>query len=280
MTIQSSLTYQKKFFDAFDTAWQNRSTFRLYQGIDTTAANLRLALSETPGYILAYDKDAQRELHDFLQTDFIAFLREHIPFFKVSDGGDVFFGDWYHRRQFGHIDVISRLINQTTDAEAAILPQLQAFAQDPDNFLDNQIEAMRQSTYAAVDDLHNQMEAAAAESASEPARASTGTGSGLRGMLKSFIDPSDEPAPSKPARRNAAQPANKLKARFDAAKEAADAEFDANKRQLEVAAAITRYEYQAVTAAYSSVDQFQNVLANLSKDFMKAQEAKEAKANA
>ncbi|WP_179396268.1 SbcC family exonuclease [Lacticaseibacillus absianus] len=280
MTIQTSLNYQKQFFDAFAQAWQDRSTFRLYKGIDATATNLRLALSETPGYILAYDKDAQRELHDHLQKDLIAFLREHIPFFKVSDAGDVFFGDWYHRRQFGHIDVFARVITQNTDAQAAILPQLQAFAQDPDNFLANQIEAMRKQTYAAVDDLHNQIEAASVDATDEPARANSGSAGGFRGMLKSFIDPDDEQT-AKPVRRSAPQPtATKLKARFDAAKETADAEFDANKRQLEVAAAITRYEYQAVTATYSSVEQFQNVLANLQADFMKAQEAKEAKANA
>ena len=61
MTIQSSLDYQTKFFTDFAKAWADHSTFRLYQGIDTTAENLRLELSDAPGYILAYDKSAQRE---------------------------------------------------------------------------------------------------------------------------------------------------------------------------------------------------------------------------
>lgn len=49
MTIQSSLDYQTKFFTDFAKAWADHSTFRLYQGIDTTAENLRLELSDAPG---------------------------------------------------------------------------------------------------------------------------------------------------------------------------------------------------------------------------------------
>ena len=71
MSIETSLTYQKKFFSDFTDAWHKKSRYRLYQGIDATAENLRLDIEEAPGYILAYDKSAQAELHDFLQIGFI-----------------------------------------------------------------------------------------------------------------------------------------------------------------------------------------------------------------
>ncbi|WP_262316514.1 SbcC family exonuclease [Lacticaseibacillus parakribbianus] len=278
MTIQSSLNYQQKFFGAFAEAWDAKSTYRLYKGIDATADNLRLALSETPGYILAYDKAAQDELHDFLQRDLIAFLRQHVPFFVVADDGAVFFGDWYHRRQFGHIDVIARTITQATAEEQAILPQLHAFAEDPDHFLDHQLEDMRRATYQEVDTLHNQLEAATAESVTEPTRSA---GSGFRGLLKNFIDPDEQTPTSTPQRRSpAAGSADKLRLRFDAAKAEADQAFDAHKRELQVAAAITRYEYQAVMATYSSVEQFENILTNLQADFMRALELKEEQPDA
>ncbi|WP_225046771.1 SbcC family exonuclease [Lacticaseibacillus kribbianus] len=278
MTIQSSLNYQQQFFGAFADAWTAKSTYRLYKGIDDTADNLRLALSETPGYILAYDKHAQVELHDFLQKDLIAFFRQHVPFFVVADDGAVYFGDWYHRRQFGHIDVIARTITQATQSEQAILPQLRAFAEDPDHFLDNQLEAMRRATYQEVDTLHNQLEAATAETAAEPTRTSNG---GFRSLLKTFIDPDDPQPSSAPQHRSQnVGAADKLRLRFDAAKAEADAAFDAHKRELKVAAAITRYEYQAVMATYSSVEQFENILTNLQVDFMRALELKEEQQDA
>ena len=129
MTVEASLNYQQIFFNDFATAWSDWSTYRLYQGIDKTASTLRLEVTETPGYILAYDKNAQDELNDFLQAAFVKFLREHVPFFEVSDDGQVFFGDWYHRRQFGQLSVFTRTIDQATPQERNILPQLMAFAQ-------------------------------------------------------------------------------------------------------------------------------------------------------
>ena len=53
MSIETSLTYQKKFFSDFTDAWHKKSRYRLYQGIDATAENLRLDIEEAPGYILA-----------------------------------------------------------------------------------------------------------------------------------------------------------------------------------------------------------------------------------
>lgn len=284
MTVESSLNYQQTFFSDFGTAWDKRSTFRLYQGIDTTATNLRLELNETPGYILAYDKDAQEELRVFLQKAFVAFLREHIPFFEVADDGRVFFGDWYHRREFGQLSVFTRTIDQVTSEERNILPQLVAFAEDPDHYLDNQLEALRKDIYRQVNDLHNQLEAASVEEPTQPARTATTTGGSFRGLLKNFIDPDDDAddAPSEPTpqpSRHKPVPAN-LKQRFDDAKADADAEFDAKKRTMQVSAAITRYEYQAVIGTYSSITQFENILTNLKSDFMRALEAKEDKRNA
>ncbi|MFD1392541.1 SbcC family exonuclease [Lacticaseibacillus jixianensis] len=279
MTVESSLNYQNNFFKAFAKAWADRSTYRLYQGIDDTSETLRLALTETPGYILAYDKGAERELHDFLRQDFIAFLRQHIPFFEVSDQGDVFFGDWYHRRQFGVIDVFARGIVQRTDAERDILPQLRAFAEDPDHFLDHQLEALRKDTYQEVDRLHRQIEDAEADAASTVATQPEAPASRVRGFLKSFVDPDQEQSSTPPRKAGTIDP-SQLKARFDSAKAAADEAFDAQKRQLQVAAAITRYEYQAVLATYSSVEQFENILSSLQADFMRALELKEEQANA
>lgn len=277
MTVESSLNYQRSFFNDFADAWAKRSTFKLYQGIDKTASTLRLEVSETPGYILAYDKGAQDELRTFLQKAFVVFLREHVPFFEVSDDGRVFFGDWYHRRQFGVLSIFTRTIDQTTAEERNIMPQLNAFAQDPDHYLDNQLEALRKDIYRGVNDLHNQLEAAEVEAPAQPTRTTTSGGS-LRGLLKNFIDPDDEeedtPMPSQPTRRRSQAPAD-LKQRFDAAKAAADAEFDAKKRAMQVSAAITRYEYQAVIGTYSSITQFENILANLQDDFMRALEVKE-----
>ncbi|KRN18663.1 hypothetical protein [Lacticaseibacillus camelliae] len=279
MTVESSLNYQNNFFKTFAQAWADRSTYHLYQGIDTTSETLRLTLAETPGYILAYDKAAVRELHDFLRQDFIAFLREHIPFFEVSDQGEVYFGDWYHRRQFGTIDVFSRSIVQRTDAEREILPQLRAFAKDPDHFLDNQLEAMRKDTYQEVDRLHRQLEDAEADAASSDAVQPEATGSRVRGFLKSFVDP-DQDQPAATSHKQSGPDQSQLKARFDSAKASADEAFDTQKRQLQVGAAITRYEYQAVTSNYSSVDQFENILGSLQDDFMRALELKEEQANA
>ncbi|WP_407895445.1 SbcC family exonuclease [Lacticaseibacillus sp. N501-2] len=277
MTVEASLTYQQNFFNDFAQAWRDQSTYRLYQGIDKTASSLRLEVTETPGYILAYDKGAQDELHDFLQKAFVAFLREHVPFFEVSDDGKVYFGDWYHRRQFGQLSVFTRTIDQATPQERNILPQLVAFAQDPEHYLDNQLEALRKNIYQTVNDLHNQLEAASVEEPTQPSRSTNSASGSFRGLLKNFIDPDDdedEPAPTQPTRRRTQAPAD-LKQRFDEAKAQADSEFDAKKRAMQVSAAITRYEYQAVVSSYSSISQFENILANLKADFMKALAKKE-----
>ncbi|MCI1284316.1 SbcC family exonuclease [Lacticaseibacillus songhuajiangensis] len=279
MSVEKSLAYQQKFFNDFATAWQDHSNYRLYKGIDDTAATLRLDIHEVPGYILAYDKSAQEELHDYLRGNFIQWLRQYVPFFEVSDDGRVFFGDWYHRREFGNLDVFGREIIHQNEQEQNIMPQLQNFAKDPDHYLDDQIERLRRSTYQEATDLHSQIEALEAQDDSEPTTTATreaNGGGGFRGLLKNFIDPDDAPAntddrPTQPRRRNLrGGDINHLRTQLAAAKEAADSKFDGEKRQLQVAAAVTRYEYQAVMNQYSSIDQFINILANLRVDYMKA----------
>lgn len=298
MSVETSLAYQQKFFDGFVNAWQNHSDYRLYRGIDSTASTLRLDIHEVPGYILAYDKPAQEELHHFLRQNFVKWLREYVPFFEVSDDGHVFFGDWYHRREFGTIDVFAREIVHQTEEQQEIIPQLQAFAQDPDHYLDDQLETLRKSVYRAATDLHDQIDEYenAGDEEAQPATRSTSapaaSGSGLRGLLKNFIDPDDNAADPEPAVKATPAPApsrrirhgvdiNRLRREFQDAKEAADLKFDGDKRQLQVAAAVTRYEYLAVMNQYSSIDQFVNVLANLSQDYMKTlQKQEEAKRHA
>lgn len=123
---------------------------------------------------------------DFLAGDLIKFLREHIPFFEVTDDGRVFFGDWYHRREFGQLSVFARTINQVTPEQQVILPQLEAFAADPDNYLDHQVDALQKKLYQEVNRLHAKLESAQAEPVAAPQPSS---GSTLRGLFKNFIDP-------------------------------------------------------------------------------------------
>lgn len=278
MSVEKSLAYQQKFFNDFATAWQDHSNYRLYKGIDDTAATLRLDIHEVPGYILAYDKSAQEELHDDLRGNFIQWLRQYVPFFEVSDDGRVFFGDWYHRREFGSLDVFSREIIHQNEEQQSIMPQLQNFAKDPDHYLDDQIERLRRRIYQEATDLHSQIEALESQDdgdSSSSAPAAGAASGGFRGLLKNFIDPDDAPDDSQrttqPSRRNLrGGDINHLRTQLAAAKESADSKFDGEKRQLQVSAAVTRYEYQAVMNQYSSIDQFINILANLRVDYMKA----------
>lgn len=278
MSVEKSLAYQQKFFNDFATAWQDHSNYRLYKGIDDTAATLRLDIHEVPGYILAYDKSAQEELHDDLRGNFIQWLRQYVPFFEVSDDGRVFFGDWYHRREFGSLDVFGREIIHQNEEQQSIMPQLQNFAKDPDHYLDDQIERLRRRIYQEATDLHSQIEALESQDdgdSSSSAPAAGAASGGFRGLLKNFIDPDDAPDDSQrttqPSRRNLrGGDINHLRTQLAAAKESADSKFDGEKRQLQVSAAVTRYEYQAVMNQYSSIDQFINILANLRVDYMKA----------
>ena len=125
---------------------------------------------------------------------------------------------------------------------------------------------MRKEVYRDVDSLHTQIDNLEAENAPERGQATQGN-SGFRGLLKNFIDPSDDDqaSPSQPS-----GDASRLKAQFDKEKLTADDIFDKRKRELEVSAAITRYEFQAVMGTYSSVAEFENILANLKDDFMQS----------
>lgn len=292
MSVETSLAYQQQFFTTFAKAWADKSDYRLYKGIDDTARTLRLDIHEVPGYVLAYDKGAQEELHHYLRKNLIQWLREYIPFFEVADDGRVFFGDWYHRREFGRLDVFAREIMHQDEDQRAILPHLQEFAADPDHYLDVQIEQLRKHCYQEATDLHNQLETleadnATPESSTRTSAPASGNTNRLRGLLKNFMDPdadteAEEPAPKEaaPTRRSYhGVDINRVRAQFQEAKEAADAEFDAKKRALQVSAAVTRYEYQAVLANYSSIDQFINILSNLPKDYIQALKKTEEEAS-
>ncbi|WDF83023.1 SbcC family exonuclease [Lacticaseibacillus pabuli] len=286
MSVENSLAYQQKFFGEFAKAWQDHSYYRLYAGIDKTAETLRLDIHEVPGYILAYDKSAQKELRHFLQSNLVDWLREYVPFFEVSDDGHVYFGDWYHRREFGSLDVFARSIVHQSESQQAILPHLSQFAQDPDHYLDDQIEHLRKEVYQRATDLHARLENLET-SEDEPEelqqRSSSNSGSGFRGLLKNFIDPDDAPSSSNSSNGDAPKKRplsntneiSQVRTQFEDAKDDADQRFDAEKRQLQVDAAVTRYEYQAVMNRYSSIDQFINILTNLRKDYMKALKAAE-----
>ena len=137
---------------------------------------------------------------------------------------------------------------------------------------------MRKEVYRDVDSLHTQIDNLEAEAAPERDQPAQG-GSGFRGLLKNFIDPNDDDDPA-PTSRSSAADASQLKARFDKEKLAADDTFDKRKRELEVSAAITRYEYQAVMNTYSSVAEFENVLANLKDDFMQSLKLEGGRTNA
>lgn len=103
MSIEASLTYQKKFFNDFTDAWHKKSRYRLYQGLDATAENLRLDIEETPGYILAYDKTHRRNCMIFCRSVLLIFCASTSPFLKLM------------------IKEPSTLVIGTTDASLAIL---------------------------------------------------------------------------------------------------------------------------------------------------------------
>ncbi len=280
MSVETSLAYQQQFFTAFAEAWADKSDYRLYKGIDDTARTLRLDIHEVPGYVLAYDKGAQEELHHYLRKNFIQWLRDYVPFFEVGEDGRVFFGDWYHRREFGRLDVFAREIMHQDEEQRAILPHLQEFAADPDHYLDAQVEQLRKACYQRTTELHSQLETLEADSATTETTKAPATGNGsnrLRGLLKNFMDPDAEEETAAPVEEGTPKrrayhgvDINRVRAQFQEAKETADLEFDAKKRALQVSAAVTRYEYQAVLSTYSSIDQFINILHNLRRDYTNA----------
>lgn len=158
-----------------------------------------------------------------------------------------------------------RAITQYTDETRQILPTLEAFSDDPELVLDRQLDAMRQEVYHDVDTLHTTIDNLEAEAAPERDTSATGNG-GFRGLLKNYFELSDES--DAPAAHATQTDASTLKARFDKEKLAADDAFDKRKRELEVSAAITRYEYTAVLSTDCSVAEFENVLAHLKDDYL------------
>ena len=271
MDIEKSLDYQKRFFTNFAAAWQDHSDLDLYRGIDATADALRLDLSEVPGYILAYDKQAQSELRAYLQKGLVEWLQTYIPFFEVSADGIVMFGDWYHRRQFGVLDVWTRQIMQYSDAERQILPDLETYAADPENYLKKRLANLHDETYSEADHLQSRLEQAQAAVAAEPDALTRSSrersGGGFKGLMKNFIDqPEDEAAPQS-SQTDSSEVAS-LQSQLKAARAEAQVRYDEEKRQIQVEAAVTNYEYQAIISQYSSLQQFENSLQHIADSYM------------
>lgn len=181
----------------------------------------------------------------------------------MYDVGTIYFGNWYVRRDFGVINVFCCAITQCTDEQRKIRSQLEAFLDDPDVYLDRQLDASCKEVYHDVDLRYTQIDNLEAEAAPERDVSAQGNG-GSRGLLKNSIDPSDES--ELPAAQLSKTELSQLKARFDKEKLAADDASDKRKRELEVLLAITRYEYQAVLSTYSLVLEFENVLLYLKDD--------------
>lgn len=271
MDIEKSLDYQKRFFTNFAAAWQDHSDLDLYRGIDATADALRLDLSEVPGYILAYDKQAQSELRAYLQKGLVEWLQTYIPFFEVSADGIVMFGDWYHRQQFGVLDVWTRQIMQYSDAERQILPDLETYAADPENYLKKRLANLHDEAYSEADHLQSRLEQAQAAVAAEPDALTRSSrersGGGFKGLMKNFIDqPEDEAAPQS-SQTDSSEVAS-LQSQLKAARTEAQARYDEEKRQIQVEAAVTNYEYQAIISQYSSLQQFENSLQHIADSYM------------
>lgn len=271
MDIEKSLDYQKRFFTNFAAAWQDHSDLDLYRGIDATADALRLDLSEVPGYILAYDKQAQSELRAYLQKGLVEWLQTYIPFFEVSADGIVMFGDWYHRQQFGVLDVWTRQIMQYSDAERQILPDLETYAADPENYLKKRLANLHDEAYSEADHLQSRLEQAQAAVAAEPDALTRSSrersGGGFKGLMKNFIDqPEDEAAPQS-SQTDSSEVAS-LQSQLKAARAEAQVRYDEEKRQIQVEAAVTNYEYQAIISQYSSLQQFENSLQHIADSYM------------
>ncbi|MFC6171675.1 hypothetical protein [Loigolactobacillus jiayinensis] len=273
MDIEKSLDYQKRFFTNFAAAWQDHSDLDLYRGIDATADALRLDLSEVPGYILAYDKQAQSELRAYLQKGLIEWLQTYIPFFEVSADGIVMFGDWYHRRQFGVLDVWTRQIMQYSEAERQILPDLETYAADPENYLKKRLASLHDDAYSEADHLQSRLEKAQAAVAAEPDAPTRSNrdraGGGFKGLMKNFIDQPEEDAATTPVQPSGdGSEVATLQSQLSAARAEAQARYDEEKRQIQVESAVTNYEYQAIISQYSSLKQFENSLQHISDSYM------------
>ncbi|ANK60362.1 hypothetical protein [Loigolactobacillus backii] len=278
MDTEKCLNYQKQFFIDFAQAWHDRSDLELYRKIDTTASSLRLETSEVPAYILAYDKQAQAELKAYLQRGLTKWLRTYIPFFEINSEGVVMFGDWYHRRQFGVLDVWNRQIIQTDELQQQILPELEGYEKDNDNYLQNRLDQLHEQLYQEANELHADLDRATenADSAVAQSRLNRDKApqqnSGRLKNLLNFMDNNsgnEETADSEtttPA-PNAAE-IDDLKTRFTAAKQLADTHYDEQKRQLEVEVAVIRYEYQAIVNQYSSLTQFENALVHIQESYL------------
>jgi hypothetical protein len=114
------------------------------------------------------------------------------------------------------------------------------------------------------------LEQAQAAVAAEPdalTRSSRERSGGFKGLMKNFIDqPEDEAAPQS-SHADSSEVAS-LQSQLNAARAEAQARYDEEKRQIQVEAAVTNYEYQAIISQYSSLQQFENSLQHIADSYM------------
>ncbi|KRN27993.1 hypothetical protein IV38_GL001834 [Lactobacillus selangorensis] len=276
MDTEQCLNHQKRFFTDFAQAWQDRSDLNLYDGIDATADSLRLEISEVPDYILAYDKQAESELESYLQEGLVKWLAEYLPFFEISPNGIVMFGDWYHRRQFGVLDVWQRRIVQTNEEQRAIIPELQELSTDPDNYLQSQLNDLHNRIYEKADALKRELDASHSDDPEAPASAAADNersrtqqktrSTGFKNFFQDFMEGDD----SEVAATNEAEhhDTKDLQQQYDEAKQTADQRYNQQQRQVQVESAVVRYEYQAVVAQYPSMKDFMQALNEMPARYM------------
>lgn len=290
MKINECLNYQTRFFNNFNQAWQNHSDLMLYKQIDNTAENLRLDISEVPGYILAYDQQAQQELHDYLQEGLIAWLKHYLPFFEINHNGVVMFGNWYHRRRFGVLDTWRRKIIQTNADEQSVIPELEKYAEDPKNYLDNQIKHVHDIVYDDANSLkrrinklekQNNEAPVADETSAAPKEEHPTSSSRLSSFFANLIDDDDKNNKKENTDKHIVtsnhddNDMQALQDQYSVALADADERFINQKRAVQVEAAVVNYEYQAIMSEFSSFNQFLNALLKMPQAYTEYLEAQE-----
>lgn len=289
MKIDECLNYQTRFFNNFNQAWQNHSDLMLYKQIDNTAENLRLDISEVPGYILAYDQQAQQELHDYLQDGLIKWLKHYLPFFEINHNGVVMFGNWYHRRRFGVLDTWRRKIVQTTAEEQSVIPELEKYAEDPKNYLDLQLKHAHNIIYDDANSIKRRINELEQQNTTndEPAPSQTpkeehsASSNRLSNLFAKLIDDNEEDEHKKAADNEPSVPTTAsgdiqaLQDQYSAALADADERFVAKKRSIQVEAAVVNYEYRAIMSEFSSFNQFLNALLKMPQAYTEYLESQE-----
>lgn len=292
MEINECLNYQKNFFINFNEAWIKHSDLSLYEQIDSTANNLRMDISEVPEYILAYDQKAQQELHDYLQSGLIKWLNNYIPFFQVNTNGIVMFGNWYHRERFGILDVWRRKIIQTDVKEQNIIPELEKYSSDPENYLNNRLKHLHNIIYDDANSLklhigeieknkenieQNNDNNINEYIEDQDQKTHSSSSNRLSNFFASFID--DKPKDKEHIKNNIDINENNdleknikelkdLKEKYNVALNNANKNYVDQERILKVQSAVINYEYQAIMNHFDSFNQFVNSLFKMPQKYM------------